>query len=332
MPYLVMQQTYFPIQHLDKPPIKPSGLCYFFFTPVENVAYWPTIDPQNGSFTDGVVLKDGATWYRCEVIDTDRDFKETSKDDAAGQYVETSLEGFLPDDSPSNILSVSAMQFHRFVIVLKERNNIMRLIGTEDAGARFARSYESADADGARGHKLVFSWRSILPAPIYLTAVTADGAVISPPWQGGGGQETDPTVPQWVKDITQQDIANWDAAFGWGNHATAGYLTKVLADGYYAPINHTHTWDSITGKPEPIEFQVDGPPVNGVDSPVQGSSTYVNPALANRIIRLYRSNGSRKTALGYSLGDGFTQPNGIGQITVIPAWEPLEIVSIEIVK
>jgi len=37
--------------------------------------------------------------------------------------------------------------------------------------------------------------------------------------------ETDPTVPSHVKSITTGDINNWDAAFGWGDHASEGYLT-----------------------------------------------------------------------------------------------------------
>lgn len=39
--------------------------------------------------------------------------------------------------------------------------------------------------------------------------------------------ETDPTVPSHVKAITTTKISNWDTAFGWGNHASAGYLTSV---------------------------------------------------------------------------------------------------------
>jgi hypothetical protein len=35
--------------------------------------------------------------------------------------------------------------------------------------------------------------------------------------------ETDPTVPSHVKAITTTKISDWDAAFGWGNHASAGY-------------------------------------------------------------------------------------------------------------
>ena len=35
--------------------------------------------------------------------------------------------------------------------------------------------------------------------------------------------ETDPTVPSHVKAITTTKISDWDVAFGWGNHASAGY-------------------------------------------------------------------------------------------------------------
>lgn len=42
--------------------------------------------------------------------------------------------------------------------------------------------------------------------------------------------ETDPTVPSHVKAITTTNISNWNTAFGWGNHASAGYALS----------NHTH--------------------------------------------------------------------------------------------
>lgn len=37
--------------------------------------------------------------------------------------------------------------------------------------------------------------------------------------------ESDPTVSSAIKAITNGQIANWNTAYGWGNHATAGYLT-----------------------------------------------------------------------------------------------------------
>jgi len=35
--------------------------------------------------------------------------------------------------------------------------------------------------------------------------------------------ETDPTVPAHVKSITTTDISNWNTAYGWGDHSTEGY-------------------------------------------------------------------------------------------------------------
>lgn len=37
--------------------------------------------------------------------------------------------------------------------------------------------------------------------------------------------EADPTVPTHVKAITTTDVSQWDSAYAWGNHASAGYLT-----------------------------------------------------------------------------------------------------------
>jgi hypothetical protein len=87
--------------------------------------------------------------------------------------------------------------------------------------------------------------------------------------QGYLKTESDPTVPQHVKDITQTDIANWnagtgngggggvdprisdtqisnwDTAHGWGNHATKGYLTNASLSGYA-----TQTWVSQNYQPK----------------------------------------------------------------------------------
>lgn len=45
--------------------------------------------------------------------------------------------------------------------------------------------------------------------------------------------ETDPTVPSHVKSITTTEKANWNTAYGWGNHASAGYLTTATASTTY---------------------------------------------------------------------------------------------------
>lgn len=43
-----------------------------------------------------------------------------------------------------------------------------------------------------------------------------------------GISETDPVfMSSAASNITNTDISNWNTAYGWGNHATQGYLTSV---------------------------------------------------------------------------------------------------------
>lgn len=70
--------------------------------------------------------------------------------------------------------------------------------------------------------------------------------------------ETDPTVPSFVKSITNTDISNWNSAYGWGNHAGAGYLTSAAAATTYVSLSGSYTnpgwivsipWSKITSTP-----------------------------------------------------------------------------------
>jgi len=70
--------------------------------------------------------------------------------------------------------------------------------------------------------------------------------------------ETDPTVPAHVKAITTTQVSNWDTAFGWGNHATAGYLTTFTESdptvpGHVKAITSAEiaAWNSMAGSSGP---------------------------------------------------------------------------------
>lgn len=42
--------------------------------------------------------------------------------------------------------------------------------------------------------------------------------------------ETDPTVPSWVKEITQEDIANWNQGEDLSEYATKEYVNNAIAN------------------------------------------------------------------------------------------------------
>src|SRR5690606_2856573 len=52
--------------------------------------------------------------------------------------------------------------------------------------------------------------------------VAGKWASVTPPW---ALSSEIPNVPVWVLNITEAEKSNWDTAFGWGNHANAGYIT-----------------------------------------------------------------------------------------------------------
>lgn len=64
-----------------------------------------------------------------------------------------------------------------------------------------------------------------------------------------GTAESDPVfTASPAGSITNTNISNWNTAFGWGNHASAGYILAADAPQLYAGISHTHsTSDIISG-------------------------------------------------------------------------------------
>lgn len=123
---------------------------------------------------------------RCNVLEADRSYQEVTKVDPAGPYSEISVQGFMPGDSTANALTLATMVFGRYVLVIKERTGIQRLLGSADVGVTYSGSYDSEDADGTRGCKMVFSWRTPISPRIYLTPVDAGSPGTGPGGPGGG--------------------------------------------------------------------------------------------------------------------------------------------------
>ncbi len=84
--------------------------------------------------------------------------------------------------------------------------------------------------------------------------------------------------------ITTANITNWNTAFGWGNHATAGYLTAVneVADEFTATVSQTNFTLSSTPSPNSIvKMYIDGLRVSATAYSVTGTTlTYTGAALS----------------------------------------------------
>lgn len=119
--------------------------------------------------------------------------------------------------------------------------------------------------DGDGRHAVGFEYQYHFSSNL-LSSDTLDGEwfeLIPPPFSGGGANTTwawtvehdnETDVPAWVLNISQQDIANWNTAFSWGNHAGAGYLLAADAALEYATNLRV---DSIEERVEILENELD---------------------------------------------------------------------------
>ncbi len=94
-------------------------------------------------------------------------------------------------------------------------------------------------------------WFELIPPPL-----AGGGANTTWAWEVENNNETD--LPDWVINITQLNITNWNTAFSWGNHASAGYLTTADAALLYAPAEAlTEALENVYMKRELINTPID---------------------------------------------------------------------------
>ena len=66
----------------------------------------------------------------------------------------------------------------------------------------------------------------------WLDSVVSGGDVVddTTPQLGGTLDANGNIIDMGVNTITDTKVGNWDTAFGWGDHSTAGYLSNVVED------------------------------------------------------------------------------------------------------
>jgi len=104
----------------------------------------------------------------------------------------------------------------------------------------------------------------------------------------GFSSEKDPiySASSWYS--TTNNSSNWNSAFGWGNHASAGYLNNTSGDARYPQLSGTYNnptwinqlaWSKITGAPSFITSYTETDPIWLTDKPsyltsASASATY----------------------------------------------------------
>jgi len=186
------QNLFSPVQHIRRPAVRGGGYCWLVFTPIENVDIWPTTDPASGVAASEIVLKAGKTWYEAKMVDKDRFFNEAMQVNDAGHFWQQTVTGYIGGNNSNQTLNASVLPYHQYVLMLKDRDGQVRLIGNEDSGARLLIDYTSGDIDASRRRNFRWEWQHINPASIYIGDLTAiENDVIEPPFTGQGSFNND---------------------------------------------------------------------------------------------------------------------------------------------
>jgi hypothetical protein len=212
-----------PANLLYTPP-KAGGLCSITLFRWEDVLHWPVMDPVTGILIDSVTLKAGATFYVISSTEKERILKEQMKVGAEGPYMEISVTCKLAGNSAGNTLSLDAMKYSRWGLIVKDRNGDQRLIGNEDGGAQMVFDYTSGDIDSSRMRNIIFTWQHGNSAPVYTAAsftITIGGQTVS--------VGTMIFVTRFRVDDPGAPMTNTDTTYT--NALLAGRKVLVLADG-----------------------------------------------------------------------------------------------------
>lgn len=180
-----MQNIYKAVQPLQKSPVETGGLCQsapIAYFKIEDVLQWPSVNPATGIISTAIQLKPGKSIFLCQAVDKGRQYDEEEKTDSAGSYMDITVAGSLAGHNTANILTLEAMRFSQWGLIVKDRAGFYRLVGNADAGAKFSYKYSSGDGSGSRKVQLQWNWSNALSAPIYLSQtfnITLGGVVIT---------------------------------------------------------------------------------------------------------------------------------------------------------
>lgn len=162
------QNIYLPVDHLRRiNSIAPGGFCYALFAKWESVNNWPEIDPLTGICNTAITLKTGETWYELQLANNLKLYQEVQKTANAGDFISIVISGYLGGSSVNHSLSIRTMVYSNYVIMMEDRDGIIRLIGDQDSGPTLKYTRTSGDIQASRKRPLEFDWETPAGTIIY---------------------------------------------------------------------------------------------------------------------------------------------------------------------
>lgn len=188
-----------------------GGFCRWWYTPIQNIAVFPLIDPLTQMLVAEPTLKVNTTWYGpVNVPDSQLGWDEDLQQGKAGHWYKEKVYGFIPGMDAASHINLENLAYHQLVVVGKVRaGGNYYVIGSDISGLDLTLNTSTGQgAMGTPGTKLTLSGESISKACLLTGFAPSDS--LRPP----GTSSTPPAsnLPD-MEIITFTDVSSVTVAY-----------------------------------------------------------------------------------------------------------------------
>jgi len=169
-----------------------GGVEALWYADVADVLLAP--DPDEAALVNSVQLVPGATWYQLVATRTTLGFTQTGKNDRHGDYWQPQLKGALAKGSAALAQGLEALDGRRFLVLYRDLNGLVWLVGSPDEPLKFADKYDAGTATARNNYDFTFSGETTRRARPYLGSWTVSGRGLESGLQLGTGGAATGTV------------------------------------------------------------------------------------------------------------------------------------------
>lgn len=126
-----------------------SGLVSFFFVEARQLVreVYPTYGTQS-LIVDELPLSASAKWNQGIVVPFSLNYQENRRQDRVGESYQQQVDGVVARQSPELQEVLSSMQRRRYVVITRDRNGYLKLIGSKECPLEF--NYSSRSGSNPR--------------------------------------------------------------------------------------------------------------------------------------------------------------------------------------
>ncbi len=135
-----------------------GGLSHIFFTPIDNVL---SLAVRYNTYMPSIEFKPNCNWLKFYYVSETAGVKQVKKTGKQGEYFEASLTAIHPTQRQVSEHNFELMDGKEFILVFRDQNGILRMLGTLDEPCLFTTESETGQKVADRSQSQ-FAFSAIL--------------------------------------------------------------------------------------------------------------------------------------------------------------------------